>query len=302
MKKFYISTFSVLLISLALNIAALETAHAKPGLLIIAHGSPMPEWNQPVIELGEKVAAQVEKNGRFSAVRTVFLEFAEPDIVWGVTELENAGCDRIIAIPLFIAPSSHTHFDVPAVLGLYTSAEIKSIIADEGGRIAKPKVPITLTHTLDESDLLQRFALDEVRLLSKNPDDEAIIVIMHGCDDHDNLVTRKALRVASFCCGKTGINYADWGFAAVGQTYFEECMPAIINASNEKEKVIVLGLYVSSSADDIHNRAMSMANDMFSKMMKEALKDKSIVFSTNNLVNYPPTLQWVINTAENALN
>ncbi len=302
MKKISIFTFSVLFISLVFNIAALQTAHAEAGLLIIAHGSPMPEWNQPVIELGEKVAAQIEKDGKFSAVRTVFLEFAQPDIVWGITELENAGCDRIIAVPLFIAPSSHTHFDVPAVLGIYTSAEIKSIIADEGGRIANPKVPITLTHTLDESDLLQRFALDEVRTLSENPGHEAIIIIMHGCDDHDNLVTRKALRVASFCCGRTGIDYADWGFAAVGQTYFEECIPAIINASNEKEKVIVVGLYVSSSAADIHNRAMSMTNDMFTKTIKETLKDKNIVFSTSNLVNYTPTLQWVIDTAENALN
>ncbi len=301
MKKVSLFTLSVLFMSLVFNIASTQISHAEPGLLIIAHGSPMPQWNQPVIDLGEKVAAQVEKKGKFKAVRTVFLEFAQPDIVWGVTELENAGCDRIIAVPLFIAPSSHTHFDVPAVLGIYTSDEIKAVIADEGGRIAQPKVPITLTHTLDESDLLQQFALNEVRSLSENPEKEALIIIMHGCDDHHNLVTRKALRVASFCCGITGIDYADWGFAAVGQSYFENCVPAILDAANEKEKVIVVGLYVSSSASDIHNRAMSMGNNMITKMIKDTLKKQNVEFSTNGLVNYTPTAQWIIDRAENAL-
>ena len=41
----------------------LPRAYAEPGLLIIAHGAPMPEWNSPVLELGQKVAAQVRKGG-----------------------------------------------------------------------------------------------------------------------------------------------------------------------------------------------------------------------------------------------
>ena len=35
-----------------------------PGLLIIAHGAPMPEWNSPVLELGEQVAAEARKASR----------------------------------------------------------------------------------------------------------------------------------------------------------------------------------------------------------------------------------------------
>jgi sirohydrochlorin ferrochelatase len=82
-----------------LLVAISSSACADPGLLLVAHGSPSPEWNRPVLDLGTRVAEEVAKRGGFKAVRTALLEAAQPDVPTAVAELESAGCDRIIAVP-----------------------------------------------------------------------------------------------------------------------------------------------------------------------------------------------------------
>ena len=78
-----------------------------PGLLIIAHGAPWPIWNQPVLELEAKVITALGSDNPFLTVKVCFMEFARPSVADGVTALEKAGCDCVIAVPLLIAPSSH---------------------------------------------------------------------------------------------------------------------------------------------------------------------------------------------------
>ena len=130
-----------LLITAATGITASAKADTKTGLLLIAHGAPMPQWNKPVLDFGEQVAEDALKTGKFHAVRTAMLEFTQPDIPSMVAELETEGCERIVAVPIFIAPSDHTFYDVPAVLGIYSSPSIKETIAEEGGKIAKTEGP-----------------------------------------------------------------------------------------------------------------------------------------------------------------
>jgi hypothetical protein len=68
---------------------AASTALADLGLLLVAHGSPSPEWNKPVLDFGRKIGDDIQKDKRFRAVRTALLESAGPD---------NPGCDRRVGI------------------------------------------------------------------------------------------------------------------------------------------------------------------------------------------------------------
>lgn len=274
-------------------------AHAEPGLLIIAHGAPTTQWNAPVLELGRRVAAQAHKDGRFKAVRTAFLECAQPDLPGAIAELEAEGCDRIIAVPLFIAPSGHSHFDVPAVLGIYSSREIKAVIAKEGGRIAQPNVPITLTETLDGSNILPAFALDQVRKLSESPADEALILIAHGDPGHQRLVDRMMRRTMAYCCAHAGIDYADWAFVGMGQEYMD-AVHAVLEALEHKKRVLVVGLYVSSSAKSINRRAMRIARST-SKDTANPLEGKPVVFSEQGVISHDGVVEWVLDSATAAL-
>jgi len=274
----------------------------KPGLLVLSHGAPMPQWNGPVQELVNRVRELNKKEKTFHAVEDAFLEFAQPDAAAGVKKLEEVGCDRIIVVPLFIAPSSHSHFDVPAMLGLYTSPDIRQVLEEEGARVAEPNVPVTITQTLSEGDILDQFARDEVSALSKDPANEAIVLLMHGCPDHHRLVDMMARRVATFCCGQSSIDYADWAYCAMGQTYLEEALPALIRGSEKKKRVLVVGLYVSSSAQGVHERAMKHTSDLTQTAFENLLEGTKVIFSKSGVVEYETTANWVLQTATNALN
>jgi len=274
--------------------------HAAPGLLLIAHGSPDPQWNAPVLDLGCRVADAVEGKGHFKAVRTALLEAAQPDIPTAVAELEAAGCDQIIAVPLFIASSGHTHFDVPAMLGLYSSSKTDRVLASEGAKAARPKVPIILTATIAEGDVLHRYAVDQVRQLSKSPKDEAIVLLAHGDPEHNLLVDRLSRSIATHCCGQTGVSDADWAYVGVGQEYRSQGIAAIQSALERKKRVLVVGLYLSTNAAKLHRRAMahshgaSRAEDVFAK--------GEVVFSEGAVLEHPALFQWILDSAEAAAN
>jgi len=283
---------------LAQNPESNEAGKSKrPGLLILSHGAPAPQWNEPVNRLVERVRKQNEDEKTFHAIEGAFLEFTQPDAATGIEKLEAAGCDRIIVVPLFIAPSSHSLFDVPAVLGLYSSPKIRQTLEDEQARVAQPKVPLTLTQTLSEGNLLDGFARDEVRSFSKDPANEAVVLIAHGCSDHHSLVERMTRRVANYCCGQSGVDYADWAYCAVGQTFWEEASPVIVRAAEHKERVLVVGLYVSTSAKRVYERAMKRAEGMIGTEFKSPFKDMDVVFSNKGLVDHPTTADWLLRTA-----
>ena len=273
---------------------------AEPGLLIVAHGAPLKQWNAGVLEFGEKVAKEATSGGRFKAVRTAFLEFAQPDVPAAIAELEAEGCDRIIAVPLFIAPSGHSHFDVPAVLGIYSSPKIKTLIAAEGGRIAEPRVPVTLTQTLHDGEVLCAFALDQVRQHSRNPQEEALVLIAHGDAGHQQLVDRMMRRTITYCCGQAGIDYGDWAFVGMGQGYMEHGYPAVTRALEHKKRVIVVGLYVASSARSIHRRAVALAR-RGNKDYADPYQGKPVALSEQGIIAHPDTVRWVLDAATSAL-
>jgi protoheme ferro-lyase len=279
-----------------------EDESKKPGLLILSHGAPMPQWNGPVEAFVDRVQELNATEKIFHAIEGAFLEFTRPDASAGIKTLEEVGCDRIIVVPLFIAPSSHSHFDVPAVLGLYTSPTIRQTLEEEGARIAEPHVPVTITQTLDEGDILDRFCRDEVRKLSKDSANEAIVLLAHGCPDHYRLVDRMVRRVATFCCGQCGIDYADWVYCGMGQAYLEEVLPALTRCSDKKKRILVVGLYVSSSAKSIHESAMKQASAQTRMEFEELLEKTEIVFSESGLVEYEAAAIGVLQTAIDAFN
>ena len=270
-------------------------AVADPGLLLVAHGSPSPEWNGPVLEFGRRVAKEVEKRGRFKAVRTAMLEFAKPDVPTAVAELEAAGCDRIIAVPLFIAPSGHTHFDVPAVLGIYWSPKIAAVLAGEGAKAAQPKLPIVLTQTLSESDILDKYVLDQVRKLSKSPKDEALVLLAHGDPEHHLLIERLMRRIATYCCGEAGISFGDWASVGVGQKYAANGVPAIQNALEHRNRVLVVGVYVSITAAKIHQRSEKRVRGH--GPASAPFREADVALSDELAINHPAFLQGVLEAA-----
>ncbi len=295
-----------------------------PGLLILSHGSPSARWNGQMEELTEKVRTLNASLGTFHAVEGAFLEFAQPDAAVGIEKLEAAGCDRVIVVPAFIFPTSHSHFDVPAVLGLYTSPSVRKTLKEENARVASPKIPVTMTQTLSEGDLLDRYLVDETRKMSHNPERESLLVIAHGDAAHDGLITPTMRRITTAAANAVDISQSEWVFCGMGQQFYKDVTPAVERLSTNDRTILVVGVYIASSAQSIRKTASEMpmgSHDMESiettqhteasqdieenAIVRLSVSDPfehiSVIFSENMVLNHPDTAPFILKIASEAL-
>ena len=88
--------------------------NAKTGVLLVSHGSRL-NYNKDFISaLHEKYADSTDLPTNFG-----FMELVEPNIPTSIDKLVSENeIDRLIVVPVFIAPGMHTTNDIPIILGL----------------------------------------------------------------------------------------------------------------------------------------------------------------------------------------
>jgi sirohydrochlorin ferrochelatase len=274
----------------------------KPGLLIIAHGSPSAQWNEPVLGQERKVRELLGPNNPFAKTKVAFMEFAEPNVADGVADLEETGCNRIVAVPLLVAPSSHSHWDVPALLGLYSDPEIEESLREEGLRVLRSKVPITLTTTLAHSNVIEEVMLKRARQLSTDSDNEAVVVLAHGSAAIPPAWENLMKRTVTYICGQTGISYGDWVCVGVGQEY-HHAAAAIRTAAEHRKRVIVVGAYLSLGPQRMHNRWLSRFKQQEASMhgFENPLEGIDVKLAEQGLLPDEMVAQWIAATARNEI-
>ena len=85
------------------------------GVLLISHGSTLPYGKVTFNEIKEKF---INKTGFTTEVG--YIKVSQPSIAGAIENLKNKvdNLDKIIAIPVFLAPGIHTNIDIPILLGL----------------------------------------------------------------------------------------------------------------------------------------------------------------------------------------
>ncbi|MDR1491634.1 MAG: CbiX/SirB N-terminal domain-containing protein [Planctomycetaceae bacterium] len=284
--------------------------HGKPGLLILSHGAPSPRWQESLKKLEENVSSLNEKEKTFHAVTAVNMEFARPDTADGVETLEKAGCDRIIVVPAFICPTSHTHFDVPAALGIYVSPATRRTMKAENARPAAPRVPVTLTQTIGQGNLLEKYVRDEIAAISVNPEEEAVLLISHGDEGHAGLIDRIMKKLLKAALESKNIAEGEYAYCGVGQSYKENVVPAIQKLAEKKKRVLIVGFYLVSSAktiDQAGSRMRSFRRNRQSESSEKPAENKSsldgldVRFSERGVITHADMPAWVLQTATEAL-
>ncbi|MCC4767187.1 hypothetical protein FXW07_11295 [Methanosarcina sp. DH1] len=82
------------------------------GILVVAHGSPEDEWNQPVRDAVESIDCPYP-------IELGFLEYVEgEDIGTAVSNLEEQGVEHIITVPIFVASASDHIEEIKYILGI----------------------------------------------------------------------------------------------------------------------------------------------------------------------------------------
>lgn len=84
-------------------------------VVLVSHGSSLPYAEKTFTEIKEKF---IDATGLPAEVG--YMKVAEPSIAGAIDRLkaENPEVDRILALPVFLAPGIHTNIDIPTLLGL----------------------------------------------------------------------------------------------------------------------------------------------------------------------------------------
>ena len=273
-------------------------AQEKLGLVIITHGSPMPQWNTPVLNLEKEVKDIMFQRGdnQFSAIRVALMEFDEPSISTVIKDFENIGIEKVYAIPLLIAPSGHSLFDIPTILGLYSDKDIINEIKGEGTEIVDTKIRITVGPTLNSSDVLKTAMLNRVKELSTTPNSEGVVLLAHGDGHFEPIWSSMCKEIGNYICAKTGIEYFDYTFVEIGQSFATEGVSAILKATEKKEKTIVIGLYLSMGVERMAtNSTLFMMGQKIET--EELFADKNIHFAQKGILPNKRISEWIVDVA-----
>lgn len=91
----------------------------KTGILLVSHGSRL-NYNREFIT---DVYNQY-KNQTVFHVGQGFMELCEPTIAQAINEMtEKSDLDRLVVVPVFLAPGVHTTRDIPSILGIIEKSE-----------------------------------------------------------------------------------------------------------------------------------------------------------------------------------
>lgn len=289
----------LIIILFSLNAVAQE----KNALLILAHGSPSQRWNRPVLNIENQVKEllKAKKIVGFEEVRVALMEFTEPSIATVVKDLENKGITKIFALPLFIAPSGHSVYDIPTLLGLYYDKEMDDLLKEEKVEIVNTNIQITVGATLNYDNVIKDILLDKVKALSKNPKEEALVILAHGDENFMPIWENLSNETGNYILGKTGIEYFDKAFVEVGQSFAVDGVSPILKASENKKKVIVVGMYLSMGVKNMAENSgiIMMGRTVESKKMFEG---KNIVFANDGLLPDKRIAEWITDRAVEWLN
>ncbi|MCM2973676.1 sirohydrochlorin chelatase [Larsenimonas suaedae] len=81
----------------------------KTAYVLMAHGSPDTQWQQPFQELEAHLKQRAE-----ARVEMAYMELCDPLLEDTIANLDKEGFERIDILPLFFAVGRHLRKDVPA--------------------------------------------------------------------------------------------------------------------------------------------------------------------------------------------
>lgn len=270
----------------------------KYGLMVIAHGAPMAEWNAPVLALQAQIETALAKRGDhpFSSVKVALMEFNEPSVHTQAQTFEAEGVDHVFALPLFIAPSGHSMFDVPAILGLYADSKTLAHLKAEGTKIVDSKMQLTVGSTINQSPVLKASILDRVNELSSDAENEAVILLAHGDSQFQSNWETMCRDIGQYVSAKTGIEYFDFALVGMGASFATDAVGKIMKANQSKQRVIVVGAYMSSGVERMANSSVSF---MHGKQVetKTLFEGKDIQFASRGILPDSRVADWITDTA-----
>ncbi len=221
------------------------------GILLISHGSSLPYGEVTFNEIKDKF---IKKTG--FATEVGYMKVSQPSIAGAVEILKNEVDDlnKIIAMPVFLAPGIHTNIDIPILLGLepletdprcpdgnYPDEHYLSIADD-----VEFDGEIELLPAIGPDDDLLKFIdkrIDEALSESELNDDAAtgVLLVSHG----SRLKYNKEFISALFDKFEKTTDYpCNFGFMELEEPDIPTAIDSLLE-NNEIERLIVVPVFIA---------------------------------------------------------
>lgn len=252
----------------------------QPGVLIISHGSPDPEWAK-LVDGTVSELMEMLPGGIF--VEAVFLDNQEGRLIQdGIDRLEAKGMTDIIVIPLFVSSGS-THIDeITYALGMKDTLEKESDM--ERLRLS---ARVLLGVPIDDDPLIAQLLWDKVKALSKHPEREALVLVGHG-SRHDGFRQRweEGIAALSARIGEiSGLGAADY---------------ALLNPDSLRQQV---SRYRDEFGDGVIVAPLFLSAGYFTKrVIPDRLEGLHYRYSGASLLPHPLVARWMCTQILNIMN
>lgn len=289
-----------IILILTLMTMTLSGIQAKTAVVVITHGAPMQSWNKPVFELEKAMQSYLKTKGikGIDHVRFAMMEFVQPTVAEVVRDCERQGIDTIFAIPLFIAPSSHSDEDIPNILGLQYNSKVVSALKEEKTELVKTKIKIILGTPLSYSNVLEEVMLERVQQMSKKPEDEAVILLAHGDytptgSGRTGLWEEMMKNISKYIKSNTKIDDVQYNFVAMGYYLDQDLSTLIKKAASKKKRILIQGVYLSTSMQSMAKMAKMEEKQADFGDVEIVYSDKAIIPQSSDKI-----CQWIVNQVE----
>ncbi|WP_067260679.1 sirohydrochlorin nickelochelatase [Methanobrevibacter cuticularis] len=105
----------------AIETSKIKTTDQKTGIILVSHGSRLNYNREFITDIFNQYIITNDY-----VVGQGFMELSEPSIPQAINKIiKNNEIDRLVVVPVFIAPGVHTTRDIPTILGLLEDNEKK---------------------------------------------------------------------------------------------------------------------------------------------------------------------------------
>ncbi|MFQ5776374.1 MAG: sirohydrochlorin chelatase [Terriglobia bacterium] len=173
-RRYALAGWGTLLVGATLLVAV--PARPQDALLVVAHGSRSPEWNERVVDL----VSQVRWGG---PVGVAFLMQAPPERALDqvAVQLDQTGVDRIIVVPLLVSSFSGHYEEIRYYVGQREDAPGHVNYAP-----LKTQAELVLTSGMDDHPLISQILLDQIKHLSTESANETVVLVAHGPNEEED--------------------------------------------------------------------------------------------------------------------
>lgn len=143
----------------------------EKGVLLVAHGSRIPQWRKNVEQLVEEIHTA-------ERVELAFLDGeGEEGIEGTLARFLQKGVDEALVIPLFVCSGSAHLEEIRSILGFGEVEAGESFFGEEKG------IRLTWTEPLDDHPLIRQILRERIQQLSSNPREEVLMLVAHGSEE-----------------------------------------------------------------------------------------------------------------------